>query len=254
MSYYNNWSKGRTSEESMYASSGSALSDYQPTTYQRGGAGTRRDSNKKANNDSYDFDISQDDYSYSPAPQPARRGRDMTTYDSSASQKFTRRSSIDDRAKEILEKNRTHAPSANDQEVDYKTLQSTFAELLEGIDLPEKDKRDDTDDSAPNTKDSFMMSMDSSPKLGKSKKYGSTGSLGSPDNDSLDISAADLEVGAFAAKKAKEKAAERRRRMSFDQPTYNSPGAAGITSAKSTFSPEVKVSGMYLLALLVRVR
>ncbi|RYG66171.1 hypothetical protein EON64_10350 [archaeon] len=238
MSYYNNnWSKNRASEESMYASSGSALSDYQPTTYQRGGS--RRESKKT--NDSYDFDISQDDYSYSPAPQPARRGRDVTTYDSSASQKFTRRSSIDDRAKEILEKNRTHAPSANDQEVDYKTLQSTFAELLEGIDIPDKVKREDIDDSALNTKDSFM-SMDSSPKIGKSKKYSSAGSLGSPDNDSLDISAADLEVGAFAAKKAKEKAAERRRRMSFDQPTYNSPSATGITSAKSTFSPEVKVS------------
>eukprot|EP01031_Cornospumella_fuschlensis_P040078 gene40078-48839_t len=196
MSYYNNWSKGRVSEDSMYASSGSALSDYQPTTYQRGG--NRRESQTKKTNDSYDFDISQDDYSYSPAPQPARRGREIATYDSSASQKFTRRSSIDDRAKEILEKNRTHAPTASDQEVDYKTLQSTFAELLEGIDIPDipdKDRRDSVDESAPNTKDSFM-SMDSTPKaLGKGKKYGSTGSLGSPDNDSLDISAADLEVG-----------------------------------------------------------
>eukprot|EP01039_Chlorochromonas_danica_P004266 gene4266-4686_t len=138
-----------------------------------------------------------------------------------------RRSSIDDRAKEILERNRQSFQPPSVEEVDYKTLQSEFAELLEGINLP------DQKSAGPETFDSTMMksSMESvSPRAGgllSSRKYGSMsslGSFGSPEGaDSFDISAADLEVGAFAAKRMKEKAAERRRRMSFDQPTYSSP-------------------------------
>lgn len=188
----------------MSYSSASGLSDYDPSSYNRRGGRDR-----KKGKDSYDFDMS-DDFADSPVI-PTRRGRE-TSYENVATSRYgaTRRSSVDDRAQEIL-RNRTTARAA--EEVGGHTLTSEYAELMEGISLPDDDRS--------------TFSASPSPSLLRKKSSSSQHLLVlSPEGegDSLDISAADLEVGTFAARKLKEKQSERRRRMSFDQPAGSALG------------------------------
>lgn len=197
------------------------------------------------NADSYDFDISGDDYSYSSPEQKPRqsvqRSSSFNPRGSSSSNTgygtSARRSSIEDRAKEILEKARSSAapkPAADDSD-SGPSLQATFAELLEGIDLPKE------------RKDSLTMDFDlTSPKVSTAPdSRGMVGSKRSAETpvdssygDSFELSAADLEVGAFAAKRMREKSAERGRRMSFDQPNFKEQKELQTFAKKSAASPD----------------
>jgi hypothetical protein len=158
----------------------------------------------------YNFDISLDEsegYDYlSKRPSPPSNKLDVG-----------RRRSVDERAREILERNRASAkvPDDNTFESPFTNYESAYKELLDGISLNQNEKP-----SQKPVKESITSPL-------------------SPTGDSFDISAADLEVGTIAAKRLKERAAERGRRMSFDQEMYSS--SSRKDKLKQTFSPEIKV-------------
>jgi hypothetical protein len=136
--------------------------------------------------------------------------------------KTVRRSSVQDRTNQILERNKTvrkldHTES--DKTDRLKSYESTLADLMEGISSPiVSDKR--TTDSCEQ-----LSVIDQN--------------LISP-GDSFEISATDLEVGTHALRRAKEKATDRRaRRQSLDQAPHISPRRE--IRAKNSSSPEVKV-------------
>jgi hypothetical protein len=133
--------------------------------------------------------------------------------------KTVRRSSVQDRTNQILDRNKT-VRKLDHAELDktdrLKSYESTLADLMEGISFPMvSDKR--TTDSCEQ-----LSVIDQN--------------LISP-GDSFEISATDLEVGTHALRRAKEKATDRRaRRQSLDQAPHTSP-----RRAKNSSSPEVKV-------------
>jgi hypothetical protein len=195
------------------------------------------------NSDGYDFEISQDDDDFMvDSPDYSRNSRgaanskkDIPLANSNrfGSGTLTRRSSIDDRAKEILEKNRSRAreTKVDDDAGRFTSIEAEFAEILQGIDIPKVKEN---------------MALDS-PSLSIMSPKGSTSKLlqdspmDSTYGDSFDISAADFEVGSIAAKRVKEKAAERGRRMSFDQTAFQSQKESSFLNAKNSASPDVKV-------------
>jgi hypothetical protein len=212
-------------------------------------------------NDSYDFDIQQDDdFSFS-SPQETTDPRRSTigrsasfntrnSYTTASNASTMRRTSIEERAKEILQRaksatnpttttntnNNNNAPKNSGSFEESETessLQANYAALLEGITIPDNknNKNNKNNDSAKNASNNNDNNMQNafSPKyeLGMSRRKSGL-DISSPGNDSpfspgidsFEISAADLEVGAIAAKKMKEKTGDRRRRMSFDQPNF----------------------------------
>ena len=217
-------------DDSMYADSSMGFSEYDRSYNKR--------SRQEDKSDAYDFEISQDeDFSVdSPEFQRQPQRQKSSTTAASTSDRFggnTRRaSSVEDRAKEILERNRSKAreSKATDDSERFTTFEQQFAEIMDGIEIPKL--KESTDTLA--LKESIV-----SPK--GSSKYLAESPMDSINGDSFDISAADFEVGAIAAKKSKEKAAERGRRMSFDQQQFNSQKESSFINAKNSSSPEVKV-------------
>lgn len=130
-----------------------------------------------------------------------------------------RRSSVQDRAQQILERNKAVGLSRADESENtdrLKSYESTLAELMDGIIIPSETENED-----------FKMNDQLSFKE----------LLGSP-GDSCEISAADLEVGTHASRRAKEKTTDRRaRRQSLDQAPHISPRRE--LKAKNATSPNV---------------
>jgi hypothetical protein len=147
---------------------------------------------------SYDFDISLDDSNdYSPK-QRAKPTKNVDT---------RRRSSVDERTREILERSRKAPQLASiDENNDKSDFSSAYANFLQESTKPiaAKEEKKDFGNKANNKGSRFDMRL----------------STRSSEEEGFDISESDLEVGAFAAQRFKEKAADRGRRMSFDQETY----------------------------------
>lgn len=125
----------------------------------------------------------------------------------------SRRRSINERAEEILQRNRK-APLQPQAKVEQRSeFELAYQDLMDGL-LPKNDSHE--------AEDSPLKSFESakSPLLA----------------DSFELSAADFEVGTIAAKKLKEKSADRGRRMSFDQEMYQSKDRM-----RQTTSPDLKV-------------
>jgi hypothetical protein len=162
----------------------------------------------------YNFDLQIDKYGDDSPPNRQRY-------------EHQRRQSIDERTREILERSRQSSAMSLSQKKEEPVVDfaGAYADLLK--DIP---KMQDHPISSRNTKFDSPLS---SPAGG----------------DSFDISAGDLEVGTFAAKRMKERAAERGRRMSFDQETYSSTSRKD--KLKTSFSPDIKVHECFVLFLLV---
>lgn len=145
-----------------------------------------------------------------------------------------RRASIEDRAKEILEKARSAAPRVSEESDSGPSLQATFAELMEGIEIP-KD-RQTTNQTAYDISSPKASSAFDSKSVAQKRVVDTPGD--SSYGDSFELSAADLEVGTFAAKRMREKSAERGRRMSFDQPNFKEQKELQTFAKKSAASPD----------------
>lgn len=230
----------------MYADSSAGYSDYD--------ASYNKKSRREDKSDAYDFEISQDDDFMVESPevqrQPVRQKSSTSTASTASSAAaamgggndrfggMVRRSSVEDRAKEILERNRSKARESkvSDDGDRFTTFEQQFAEILDGIEIP---KLKDSQDTLP-----IKESVSSPKSLGGNMKRPADSPMDSINGDSFDISATDFEVGAIAAKRVKEKAAERGRRMSFDQTTYASQKDTSFLNAKNSASPDVKVSSL----------
>jgi hypothetical protein len=210
----------------------------------------RNDSFNDSDNGGYDFVVDSPEYD---RPSKARRGNSTSATSSNNYAKSqgtgrsqepqtnrfggtaTRRSSIDDRAKEILEKNRSRAREAksDDEGQRYTSLEAEFAEILQGIEIPKVKE----------SLDSPSASILSGGKSGSGiHKKMADSPMDSTYGDSFDISAADFEVGGYAAKRMHEKATERGRRLSFDQNTFTSQKDNSFLNAKTSASPDARVS------------
>ncbi len=241
-SYGRRWPDGRSTKSGKYAEDDYSYNDSP-------GYGFSKKLSRNKPTDGYDFEISQDDEDFMvDSPDYSRNSRNTTSSIANTKKEITsslggsnrlvggqltKRSSIDDRAKEILEKNRSRAreTKVDDDGGRFTSIEAEFAEILQGIDIP-KVKEGMTTDSP-------SMSM-MSPK-GSTSKLMQESPMDSTYGDSFDISAADFEVGSIAAKRIKEKAAERGRRMSFDQSAFQSQKDASFINAKNSASPDVKV-------------
>lgn len=150
-----------------------------------------------------------------------------------------RRSSIEERAKEILEKARAAAPKSRVEEEPEpeSSLQATFAQLLEGIEIP-KERKESLDLLSPASVGPPTPSSRPVMLGDNRRKASSADSADSSYGDSFELSAADLEVGTFAAKRTKEKTAERGRRMSFDQPSFKEQKELSAFAKMSANSPD----------------
>eukprot|EP01038_Epipyxis_sp_PR26KG_P007352 gene7352-10023_t len=189
-------------------------------------------SNKNNQNDSdmYDYEISQEnnDFNDSPVVQQKSRYNHKTVAEKELPRSSVdRRGSIEERTKEILERNKVKPSLQTTDEIPVtgKSLQDDYNSLLEGLVIPGKNLEQESEEDL--TPKDFRRDVINTRSSKASSAFDSmlTESL-----DSFEISAADLEVGAFAAKKAKEKATDRKaRRMSLDAP----PGF------KSSSSPDV---------------
>lgn len=149
-------------------------------------------SRNNVDSDSYDFEISQDDYSNSPSDFHAKSASDRrsaTGQSISGGFSLARRSTVEDRAREILEKNRVDSARANDSESNSYSLQRAYAELMEGLPKYEQDE----DNNVTSSSQSIPHNKDASASPSESM------------NEESFISETDFEVGAFAAKRAKEK-------------------------------------------------
>lgn len=250
-SYGRRWSDGRSGKGGKYVDDDYSYNESPGYSYSKK---SRNTNNKES--DGYDFEISQEDEDFMvDSPDYSRNSRGASSYANTnynakkatqsespsmaGSTRFgggtlTRRSSIDDRAKEILEKNRTRARESkvDDDAGRFTSIEAEFAEILQGIDIPKVKE-------SMATAESPSLSM-MSPK-GSTSKLMQDSPMDSTYGDSFDISAADFEVGSIAAKRVKEKAAERGRRMSFDQKTFQSQKDSSFLNAKNSASPDVKV-------------
>jgi hypothetical protein len=171
-----------------------------------GGSGYQDDSYESSHNkykygskkeESFDYDISSD-FADSPVHTTQKRGKGSAPEPVAASATrfggITRsRSSIDDRTKEILERNKAVGKSSVNEgdQNRLKSYQDTFAELMEGIDYKEKEPEPAKQYSGSKgmSKSNNMSSELLSPRSLADSSVGSR-SMG----DSFEISAADLEV------------------------------------------------------------
>lgn len=180
---------------------------------------SKKNSKSNNNSDMYDFDIS-DDFGSSPNISNSRQNRQSyKTSDSredmygSNTSRFggnnVRRSSVEDRAKEILQRNQALKVSKDDKKTEIETdtfssFEAGYKALLEGIDISAKEPpsppvASDTDELSP------LKSLQSY-NVGRGKFKSSRQSYTSAPNtdspmsqsstsaDSFEISAADLEV------------------------------------------------------------
>lgn len=182
---YRNW--GSTGSYLEDSESPEASPDH--TAPNRRTSGNSRYSQSKATNDDYDFEIS-DSNDYEVSPEPAKQKNSYSSSlrgDSSTRYGSTRRTSVADRAKEILERNKSAKQVADDDD-GPSTFQSTYAELLEGLEF---NKTDDTPDESMLD----IVSPKSDVRATRQKSFlGSPGLDSSSYGDSFEISAADFEV------------------------------------------------------------
>lgn len=220
---YRNWSssESESSPSQSYA--------------RRGGGGSK----PAIADDVYDFDISNDDSDQSPPSIKKFGSTDrFSGRDSVSSQRSSQNlyQSKEDRMKDIVEKSRKQE---NEKLVRQAKLEaskpslseswkSDWADIMQGINSPDNQAA-----TINNETKSVRQNMKSTGSVDEGDSSFGDSSFG----DSLDISAADLEVGAIAARKAREKTSDRRRRMSI-----NSDVAAQLTAGpptKISSSPEV---------------
>ena len=138
---------------------------------------------KSKNESHYDFEISNDDYN--PVNNYGYNSKVNWKEDS----KQIGRRSVDDRAKEILERNkaRNKAEDVDDQLGSVlASYESTLKDLMEGISIPENA----ADPAATATSANSAFSPDSIGREMRSHSFDSSALM-----DSFEISAADLEVG-----------------------------------------------------------
>ncbi|KAJ1414031.1 hypothetical protein B484DRAFT_422626 [Ochromonadaceae sp. CCMP2298] len=201
-----NFGFGNWNNDDSYDSSPNK--DYNRKGAKRGG---------KTQPESFDFDISTD-FGASPVQRSVKDRRAAVAESTNSNSRFggpTRRSSIEDRTKEILERNKNVGKSeAEEDNTRAKSYEDTFAELMDGLD-PSKYQEEK---SPRNPNPDLSRASLHSPLTHHSQSFSRLdSSLESPTGgDSLEISATDLEVGALAARRAKEKASDRRRRQSLD--------------------------------------
>ena len=159
-----------------------------------GGYGYNKNSKgkgKTVTTDSFDYDISSD-FADSP-PIDVRANKGGKTTEGFGSNRFStarNRTSVEDRTREILERNKAVGKSTADAGDGgrMKSYEETYKELMDGLDLKEEMKN-------PKQQQKTAVSAEtptSKSYLSSSSKFEST--LDSPGGDSLEISAADLEV------------------------------------------------------------
>jgi hypothetical protein len=243
--------------------------DSSPNKY--GGYGSSKKGGGKASgNADFDYDISSDFADSPPLDQRAKKGGKSSTegYGANRFSAARNRTSVEERTRAILERNKGVGKAADDagDEGRMKSYEETYKELMGGLELkeelgkPKPQKKQEKSDT-PASKSNLSLSQ---------SRMDST--LDSPlGGDSLDISAADLEVpclcafvccascyhlrecmetvqvGALAARRAQEKANDRRRRMSLDiaphtldQSSFNTLKETGSMYAKrGSASPDL---------------
>jgi len=205
---YQNWS---ISEQDQSISSSEAGS---PPIY---GSGTAA-SGRSRQRDDYSFDISREDsrdYDFSGHSGAAKTGRtsERALYHEIGPAKDrstlpTRRMSTDDRMKEILSRNQIYSPeksATGESENGDDAWMRMRESIMEGV-----------TNLAPQNAVRSTATAASNPgqKLLSAPQDTSFNSSGLDISDSLELSATDLEVGAYAARRSKEKTTERRRRYS----------------------------------------
>ncbi len=180
---YRNWQGGNN--ENSYDDS---TENYGYDSSQRRSSTSNFRSGKEPKKDEYEFDISQDDdyLDYSDHSRHSQKKRQSISTSKTVDKNpivtsSTRRSSINDRAKEILERNKAVGRSSGIVENTERlsSYKSTLADLMEGITVPDVvSKRAATEGSTKNE----MKKRVESPTFAMSP------------GDSFEMSATDLEV------------------------------------------------------------
>ena len=188
---YRNWNN-----TDSYESSPSGFSDDMPRRSSYNSRGNSAFPNDKSE---YDFEISNDDEDYADSPVFSKPKLDRR-----ASMGAGRRSSIDERARDILERNKKvddKETAADDDDDRMQSYKDTFADLMEGLDVPDYKKDMGTAGEAPPTSESPPdTSNSSSPGKGWHGRGKGRDRVDSPLEspmdtvDSFEISDADLEV------------------------------------------------------------
>ena len=167
-----------------------AEDSYDSSPNKHGKFGSQNKSGKsKYTSESFDYDISSDFADSPPLEQRYKKPGNAGT-ESFGTNRFSaarNRTSVEERTKEILERNKAAAKGAKGDDGDrLKSYQDTYKELMEGIELKVDDEKPKLAEKKPEAKAS---------KPRKSLSFSKLDSLDSPGGgDSLDISAADLEV------------------------------------------------------------
>ena len=241
-----NWTTGASlEEEDSYGSS-------PPPSYSkgRGGAGAKATAGGQRGGagDVYDFDISNDDDDGFPM-KPSR-----STLGSSR-ENPTRRISLEERTKEIqrsmggnLTTGRSAPLAVDSPEPSPKggkgvsgkgvgaDWQRSYEDLMAGI----ADSPEPADSGSQGHEGMSPLSPTGGPGSPKGFKVDSAGE--SSYGDSLEISAADLEVGEYAKRRASEKTQDRKRRMAMDVAPHTLAAAAGGGKSSSNVPPKVAAS------------
>jgi hypothetical protein len=172
---YKNWGG-----EDSYDSSPNKYGNYGNTSKKSGG---------KYTTESFDYDISSDFADSPPIDQRAKKGgkAPAESFGSSRFSTARSRSSVEERTREILERNKNVGKATEDAGDGgrMKSYEETYKELMGGLELKEelsKPKPQKKAEETPVSKSNLSMS-----------RSGMDSSLDSP-GDSLEISAADLEV------------------------------------------------------------
>lgn len=175
---YRNWGNNNSNSynDDSYEESPPATGKYGSSSY-----GNKKGAAKASSSD-FDYDISSDFADSPVADKYSQRGRQTTTAAVASSNRFSStatRASIQDRAKEILERNKAVGKTAQDVEDDkrLKSYQDTYKDLMEGLGVPT---------SAVETSGMTKSYTQSQSRLDST--------LDSPGGDSFELSAADLEV------------------------------------------------------------
>lgn len=255
-----NWTTGASLEdEDSYGSS-------PPPSYSkgRGGAGAKAGGQRGGGADVYDFDISNDDddgFLMKPSSNTSNTGLRGSFGDrgrgalGSSRENPTRRISLEERTKEIqrsmggkLTTGRSAPLAVDSPEPSPKggkgasgkgggaDWQRSYEDLMAGI----ADSPEPADSGSHNHEGMSPLSPTGGPGSPKGFKVDSAGE--SSYGDSLEISAADLEVGEYAKRRANEKTQDRKRRMAMDVAPHTLAAAAGGGKSSSNVPPKVAAS------------
>jgi hypothetical protein len=210
---YKNWGNSNNGEQS-------------PPTYNSDSYGFSPEASPqkrgKSNSNMYDYNIENDDDNYDSSPEPisrrpgSYRENKLASSGTAFSDQPNRRKSTEERMKEILERNeaekKTSKPTKNDDDIGIDTLKSSWDDLLAGISSPTASLQEDDSPDKPEYRGERG-------ERGDNRKKGNAALLSPTDSSfgDLDISASDLEVGAIAARRNKEKVSEKLKQKSTDQ-------------------------------------